>query len=315
MAQTLMLVEKSDHRISFYDLETGQRVGRSVSLPEFPHEFVVDADNRYAYVTHYGVKNSGVEGTQGRSVIVVDIAAQEVVHNYDTGEHARPHGIELDASGRLYVLSEYTAHVLVKDNPRAFDQGWDRVVPTGGRKSHLFALAADGEAAYSMNLDSGDVTVFNPRDASVKPVSIRTGDKPEGRCLSADGRTLYVSNRGSGTISVIDTASRTIRRSFPAAPDCNRVHYDGKRNRLMTINYLDCSMSVFDESTGREIHRHRMPARASALCVDAEREFAFVAVDCEQVQKIHLDTFALALTLDTGREPDVMHVLPDGYFR
>jgi len=315
VAQTLMLVEKSDHRISWYDLETGQPVGQSVALPEFPHEFVVDADNRYAYVTHYGVQNSSIEGTRGRAVIVVDIAAQRVVHSYDTGAHARPHGIELDAFGRLYVLSEYTAHVLVKDNPRAFDQGWDHVAPTGGRKSHLFALAADGETAYSMNLDSGDVTIFNPRDPAVEPLSIRTGDRPEGRYLSTDGRTLYVSNRGSGTISVIDTASRTIRRSFPAAPDCNRIYHDSKRNRLMTINYLDCSMSVFEEATGREIHRHRMPARASAMCVDAPQDFVFVAVDCEQVQQLDLDTFTLAMTLDTGREPDVMHVLPDGYFR
>ncbi len=314
VTQTLMLVEKSDHRISWYDVETGAPVGHPVALPDFPHEFVVDAEDRYAYVGHYGVKTSALEGTEGRSVIVIDIAAQKVVHTYDTGEHARPHGIGLDDEGRLYVLSEFTAHMLVKENPRAFDQGWDHVTPTGGAKSHLFTLTGDGHTCYSMNLVSGDVTVFDPYDAAVAPVSIKTGAKPEGPFLTRDGRTLYVANRGSGTVSVVDTGTKTIVRSFKAAPDCCRIYYDGKRNRLLTINYLDKSLSVFDEPTGREIHRHKMPAVALAMNVDAAEAFAYIAIDCEQVQRISLDSFDVVRALETGREPDVMHVLPDGYY-
>lgn len=309
-----MLVEKSDHRICYYDVETGAKIGRSVALPDFPHEFVVDAENRYAYVAHYGVKSSAQEGTQGHSVIVIDVAAQEIVHTYDTGEHVRPHGIGLDARGRLYVLSEYTAHILVKENPRAFNQGWDHITSTGGIKSHLFALTGDGRTCYSMNLGSGDVTVFDPYDASVAPVAIKTGDKAEGPYLSRDGKTLYVANRGSGTVAIVDTASRTVRRSFEAAPDCCRIYHDAKRNRLLTANYLDKSLSIFDEATGLEIHRHRMSAVALAMNVDAQENFVYIAVDCEQVQRIDLNSFELVQTLETGREPDVMHVLPDGYF-
>ncbi len=314
MAQILMLVEKSDHQISWYDVDTGKRVGKPVALPRFPHEFTVDAQNRYAYVGHYGVKSSSEEGTQGHSVIVIDIAAQEIVHNYDTGTHARPHGIGLDDQGRLYVLSEYTAHLLIKENPRAFDQGWDRIVPTGGKKSHLFALTGDGRTCYSMNLDSGDVTVFDPYDDSATPVSIKTGTKPEGPYLTPDGATLYVANRGSGTIAIVDTRTQSVRQTFTAAPDCCRIYWDSKRNRLMTINYLDKSLSIFDASTGREIHRHRMPAFALAMNVDASEDFAYIAIDCQQVQRISLDSFEVVRTLETGKEPDVMHVLPDGYF-
>ena len=309
-----MLVEKSDHRISWYNLETGARVGRFVPLPDFPHEFVVDAENRYAYVGHYGVKSSNMQGTEGRSVIVVDIANQRAVHSYDTGNHARPHGMGMDCLGRLYVLSEHTGHLLVKNNPRAFDQGWDCITPTGGVKSHLFALSGDGQTCYSMNLGSNDVTVFKPHDRATVPISIRTGEKPEGHCLTADGATLYVCNRGSGTIAIVDTATRTVRRSFAAAPDCCRIHYDGRRNRLITINYLDKSVSIFDEPTGREIHRHAVPAVTLAMTVDPTGSFAFVAVDCGQVQRISLDTFDVVGTIDTGKEPDVMHVLADGFF-
>lgn len=308
----MMLVEKCSHCVSWYDIETGARQGR-VHLPEYPHEFVVDATFEYAYVGHYGVQNSGIDGTDGRSVLVIDIRRQEVVHSYDLGEHARPHGIDLDAKGRLYVLSEWTAHFLVKENPRAFDQGWDHITPTGGTKSHLFALTADGQTAYSMNLTSGDVTMFKPYDASVAPVSIKTGEKPEGRALRADEKLLYTTNRISNTVTMIDTETLQVTRSFETPDDPCRIYHDTKRNRLVTMNHLGGSFSVFDEVTGTELHRQDTPANPLALCLDAEQDFAYIAIDCQQVQRFSLDTFEVVQTFETGEEPDVMVILPDGF--
>lgn len=311
MSQTMMLIEKSSHCVSWYDTETGALQGR-LALPEFPHEFVVDQDNRYAYVGHYGVQNSGVEGTDGRSVIVIDICKQEVVHRYDLGEHARPHGINLDAQGRLYVLSEWTGHLLVKENPRAFDQGWDHVTPVGGEKPHLFALTSDGRTAYSMNLKSGDVTVLDPYDPTRTPVSIKTGEKPEGRCLREEAGVLYTSQRISNTVAVVDTKTLQVQRVFPTPEDPCRVYYDSKRNRLVTMNHHGGSFSVFDEATGEMLHEQKTPANPLALCIDDEAAYAYIAIDCEQVQRFNLDTFEVVQTFDTGKEPDVMVILPEG---
>ncbi|MEP2781294.1 MAG: hypothetical protein ABJO67_10850 [Pseudoruegeria sp.] len=316
MAQTMMLIEKCSHCVSWYDVETGALQGR-LSLPDYPHEFVVDDDYKYAYVGHYGVQNSGIDGTDGRSVIVVDIEKKAIAHTYDLGEHARPHGIELDDQGRLYVLSEWTAHLLVKDNPRAFenggDQGWDYITSTGGSKSHLFALSGDGDTAYSMNLSSGDVTMFKPRDASFEPVSIKTGEKPEGRCLREDVGLLYTSQRISNTAAVIDTNTLEIKRSFATPDDPCRIYYDGRRNRLVTMNHFGGSFSVFDEATGEMLHEQKTPANPLALCIDDEAAFAYIAIDCQQVQRFNLDTFEVVQTFETGIEPDVMVILPDGY--
>lgn len=312
MAQSMMLVEKCSHCVSWYNIETGALQGR-IALPEYPHEFVVDDTFEYAYVGHYGVQNSGIEGTGGRSVIVIDIRKQKVVHTYDLGEHARPHGIDLDAKGRLYVLSEWSAHLLVKENPRAFDQGWDHITPTGGTKSHLFALTADGETAYSMNLTSGDVTMFKPYDPSTAPISIKTGDKPEGRAMRTDEKLLYTTNRISNTVTMIDTVTLEVVRSFPTPNDPCRIYHDTKRNRLVTMNHLGRSFSVFDEATGEELHRQDTPANPLALCLDAEQDFAYIAIDCKQVQRFNLDTFELVQTFETGKEPDVMVILPDGF--
>jgi len=312
MSQTMMLIEKSSHCVSWYDTETGALQGR-LALPDFPHEFVVDQDNHYAYVGHYGVQNSGVEGTDGRSVIVIDIRKQEIVHRYDLGEHARPHGISLDAQGRLYVLSEWSGHLLVKENPRAFDQGWDHVTPVGGEKPHLFALTGDGRTAYSMNLNSGDVTVLDPYDPTRIPVSIKTGEKPEGRCLREEAGVLYTSQRISNTVAVVDTKTLQVQRIFPTPQDPCRVYYDAKRNRLVTMNHHGGSFSVFDEATGEMLHEQKTPANPLALCIDDEAAYAYIAIDCEQVQRFNLDTFEVVQTFDTGKEPDVMVILPYGY--
>lgn len=308
----MMLIEKCSHCVSWYDIETGARQGR-IQLPEYPHEFVVDKEFEYAYVGHYGVQNSGIDGTDGRSVIVIDIRKQEIAHTYDLGEHARPHGIDLDEKGRLYVLSEWTANLLIKENPRAFDRGWDHITPTGGTKSHLFALTADGETAYSMNLTSGDVTMFKPYDPSVAPVSIKTGEKPEGRAMRADKKMLYTTNRISNTVTMIDMETSNVVRSFPTPNDPCRIYHDIKRNRLVTMNHLGGSFSVFDEAAGEELHRQVTPANPLALCLDAEQDYAYIAIDCEQVQRFSLDTFEVVQTFETGKEPDVMVILPDGF--
>jgi YVTN family beta-propeller protein len=308
----MMLVEKCSHCVSWYDIGTGARQGR-IALPDYPHEFVVDDAFEYAYVGHYGVQNSSIEGTEGRSVIVINIRTQKIVHTYDLGEHARPHGIGLDANGRLYVLSEWTACLLIKESPRAFDQSWDHITPTGGAKSHLFALTSDGETAYSMNLATADVTMFKPYDPSVAPVSIKTGEKPEGRSLRADEKMLYTTNRISNTVTMIDTETLEVVRSFPTPNDPCRIYHDTKRNRLVTMNHLGGSFSVFDETTGEELHRQDTPANPLALCLDVEQDYAYIAVDCEQVQRFSLDTFEVVQTFDTGKEPDVMVILPDGF--
>ncbi len=308
----MMLVEKSSHCLSWYDIETGARQGR-LDLPDYPHEFVVDSDLKYAYVSIYGVQNSGIEGTDGRSVVVVDIECQSIVHIYALGEHARPHGIDLDSKGRLYVLSEWSAHLLVKEKPRVFDQGWDHIVPTGGVKPHLFSITNGGEQAYAMNLASGDVTAFKPYDQNVQPVSIRIGDKPEGRCLREDARILYTSQRISNTVAVINTESLELLRTFPTPEDPCRLYYDGKRNRLVTMNYRGRSFSVFDETTGEMLHEQQTPANPLAMCIDDDSNFAYIAIDCEQVQRFNLDTFEIVQTFETGLEPDVMVILPDGY--
>lgn len=304
---TLLLVEKCSHCFSYYDLATGQRTA-SIALPDFPHEFVVDAAQRYAYVGHYGVETSGHPGEGGSAILQIDIAARQHVRTIDFAPYHRPHGVQIDQQDRLYVLSEAQAVLLAFDNP-AQDTAPSRAVPVGGIKSHLFALTPDGDTAYVMNLLSHTVTRVAPRDPLMAPVACHPGLKPEGYRLSPDGRRLYVTNRISNTLSIIDTQTMTVTRSTPSRDDPTRIYlaHDG---RLIVTNYGERSLSICDPDTLEEQAHIPMEARAIALSLHPTLPIAFVSQDDDRVGYFNLATLQFERMIATQREPDVSFVIP-----
>jgi YVTN family beta-propeller protein len=304
--EILMLVEKCSHCFSYYDIASGERL-RSIALPEFPHEFVVDAASRYAYVGHYGVETSGQVGAGGTSIFQIDLAAAKLARTIDIAPFNRLHGMQMDERGRLYALSEERAQLAVIDQPET-DEAPRRAVSTGGIKSHLFALTRDGQTAYSMNLLSHTVTKIRPHDATFAPVACAPGEKPEGYALSADEKTLYVTCRSSNTLCAIDTATMQVIYSAPSRDDATRLylHRDG---RLVATNYGERSLSVLDAATLRETAHIKMDARAIALSYHPSRPLAFVSQDDDRLGYFNMETLAFERFIPTQREPDVSKVV------
>jgi hypothetical protein len=304
--EILMLVEKCSHCFSYYDIASGERL-RSIALPEFPHEFVVDAASRYAYVGHYGVETSGQVGAGGTSIFQIDLAAAKLARTIDIAPFNRLHGMQMDERGRLYALSEERAQLAVIDQPET-DEAPRRAVSTGGIKSHLFALTRDGQTAYSMNLLSHTVTKIRPHDATFAPVACAPGEKPEGYALSADEKTLYVTCRSSNTLCAIDTATMKVKYSAPSRDDATRLylHRDG---RLVATNYGERSLSVLDAATLRETAHIKMDARAIALSYHPSRPLAFVSQDDDRLGYFNMETLAFERFIPTQREPDVSKVV------
>jgi DNA-binding beta-propeller fold protein YncE len=303
----LLLVEKCSHCFSWYDPESGDRL-RSVRLPDFPHEFVTDSAARFAYVGHYGVETSGHPGPGGHSILQIDIRSGELTRTINLYPFNRIHGMQIDAQDRLYALSEEKATLLVLDKP-ATDDAPRRAAPSGGIKSHLFALTSDGQAAYCMNLLSHTVTKVFPWNALLQPMGCHAGDKPEGCALSRDERTLYISNRWSNTLCAIDTDTMIVRDTVPSRTDVTRIyrHRDG---RLFTSNYGDNSLSVVDPHTLEERGYVPMGARAIALSFHPAKPLAFVSLDDDRVAVLDTDSLKIARIIATQREPDVSKVVP-----
>ncbi|KAF1020541.1 MAG: PE-PGRS family protein PE_PGRS18 [Paracidovorax wautersii] len=302
----LLLVEKCSHCMSYYDMDSGVRL-HSIALPDFPHEFVVDAAQRYAYVGHYGVETSGHLGAGGTSILQIDIAEKRLARTIDIAPFNRLHGMQMDTQGRLYALSEDRAQLVVLDHP-ATDTAPRRAVPTGGIKSHLFALTRDGQTAYAMNLLSHTVTQFKPYDATFTPVACAPGEKPEGYALSEDEKTLYVTCRWSNTLCAIDTATMQVTRSAPSRDDATRL-YLYRDGRLVVTNYGERSLSIVDPVTLRELAHIPMEARAIALSYHPTKPLALVSQDNDKLGYFNMETLKFDRFIATQREPDVSRVI------
>ena len=304
--EILLLVEKCSHCFSYYDVASGERL-HSIQLEEFPHEFVVDAAKRFAYVGHYGVETSGHLGHGGTRIFQIDLAARKLARTIDIAPFNRLHGMQMDEQGRLYALSEDRAQLVVLDHPET-DTAPRRAVPAGGIKSHLFALTRDGQTAYVMNLLSHTVTKVRPHDATAAPVSCSPGEKPEGYALSADEKTLYVTNRWSNTLAAIDTASMKVVREAPSRDDPTRM-YLYRDGRLVVTNYGERSLSVVDSASLQELARIPMEARPIALSFHPTRPLAFVSQDNDKLGYFNMETLAFDRFIATQREPDVSCVV------
>ena len=303
---TLLLVEKCSHCFSWYDIESGERL-RSLPLPDFPHEFVTDRAEKYAYVGHYGVETSGHIGAGGHSLLQIDIRTSELVRSIDLSPFNRIHGLQMDAQDRLYALSEEKATLLVLDSP-ATDTAPRRAVPSGGIKSHLFALTRDGQTAYCMNLLSHTVTKVRPWDPLFSPLACHPGQKPEGYCLSEDESLLFVSNRWSNTLSAIDTTTMTVKYSAPSRNDVTRI-YPAQDGRLFTSNYGDNSISTVDPHTLQETGYLTLGGRAIALTFHPHKPLAFISLDSDRVAVLDINAMAITRYISTQKEPDVSKVV------
>lgn len=199
---TAVLVEKFGHSFSAYDLQTGAR-RFTVPLPEYPHEFAIDRDRLLGYVGHYGVQTFAHPGDGGAAVIAVDLVRGERHGVLGCAPWHRIHGLQLDARGRVYALSERDNMLLVFEVPSSRHTP-DRAVPSGGVKSHLFVLSRDGQRAYVTSLLSHTVTLVHPHDATRQPLAVHAGRRPEGCCLSPDEAMLYVASRDEHRITRLD---------------------------------------------------------------------------------------------------------------
>lgn len=307
--ETLLLVQKCAHTFSFYDLATGE-AKKHIVLPNFPHEFTVDPVRKLAYVGHYGIETASHLGDAGgHSVFVIDLERREHVHTLNLWPYYRPHGLSVDGEGRLFVMSE-GHNVLLRFSQPATRHVPDLAVPSGGYKTHLFALTRDAQTAYALNLLSNTVTKIRPNDPTFQPVAMVPGPVPEGNVLSADESLLYVANRGDDTLVAVDTATMQVVARGKTRSDPNRVYRVRNRDgqdRLLTTNSGEQSLSVFDLDL-KELRCLELPSNPLAMSLHPSGRSAFISFQDETVRELDLESLRFGRSIRTLREPDSSYV-------
>lgn len=301
----ILVVQKGDHSLGYYDLETGAELGR-VLVDPYPHEFAISPDGRLAYMAHFGVGLAEDAGPGGNTVSVVDIQARRRIGTIDCREYRRPHDVAFDGAGALYVLSEGTSNLLVAGDPAS--GRIDRVLPTGGEGSHKVSVLRDGSMAFCSNMNSDTVGVVFPRDPERSAVIIPVGNRPEGSVLDAEERRLFVVNREAREISVIDVQRLAVVGSIGTPKGPVRICRD-RRGRLLVALYYDCGLAVIDPDRGAQ-QVVPLPERPISIGFHEETQTALLSTHAHRICLVDVATGKLVRFVPTRSDPDPMVVVP-----
>jgi DNA-binding beta-propeller fold protein YncE len=102
---TLLVANRAGGSVSLIDLPTETEIARLPIGPVIPHEIAASPDGRWAVTGEYGGGNN-----PGRHLVVIDVAAAEIVARIDLGPNSRPHSIAfLPDSRRVLATMEQSA--------------------------------------------------------------------------------------------------------------------------------------------------------------------------------------------------------------
>ncbi|MBI2002859.1 MAG: hypothetical protein HYU32_00425 [candidate division NC10 bacterium] len=302
--EVIVVVQKGDHSLGYYDFETGAELDR-VPIDPFPHEFAISPDGRLAYMAHFGVALAEDEGRGGNTVSAVDIQARRRVGTIHCGEYRRPHDVAFDAAGALYVLSEGSSNLLVVNDPRA--GRIDQVIPTGGAGSHKVSVSRDGSLAFCSNMNSDTVGVVFPKDPERPAVILPVGQRPEGSVFDEEERQLFVANRGGAEISVIDVKRLAVVDAIPTPRGPVRMCRD-PRGRLLAALYYDCGLVIVDPDT-RKARVVPLPEKPISVGFHAATQTALLSTHAHRICLVDTVAGKIVRFVPTRSDPDPVVVV------
>jgi DNA-binding beta-propeller fold protein YncE len=208
----LLVTQKGLQSLAIVDPVAGKVIA---SVPEggiTGHEVIASHDGRFAYVPIYGNSGVGKPGTDGTTLVVIDIAAQKVVGNVDFGHGVRPHCPLIGPKdGLLYVTTELDHTISLIDPKTLKIVG---AIPTGQPESHMLALSHDGKRGYTANVGPGTVSVLDiaaRKTLTVIPISSNT----QRIAISPDDHWVFTADQAKPRLVVIDTTTNKVRNSIP----------------------------------------------------------------------------------------------------
>jgi DNA-binding beta-propeller fold protein YncE len=298
----LLVTQKGDTSLAIVDPAAGKVIA---SVPEggvTGHEVIASPDGRLAYVPIYGNSGVGKPGTDGRNMVVIDIASQKVVGNLDFGHPVRPHmPIFGPKDGLLYVTTELDQAITLID-PKALKIVGS--IPTGQPQSHMLALSHDGRRGYTANVGPGTVSVLDipaRKTLAIIPISGAT----QRISISNDDRWVFTADQKEPRLAVIDTATNQVKSWVPldglgygSAPTP-----DG---RWLLIAIPDKNkVDVIDLKTMKAAPSVAVCSDPQETLVRPDGKTAYVScAGSNQVAEIDLASWKVARLIATGKSTD-----------
>lgn len=203
-AHGLIMVDKVGGRVLFFGPTGDQELSELHPSDDprlRPHELAISPDGRTAYVSVYGDGIFGNNPHPGHTIAVIDLASHRMLGSIDVAPYRAPHGLQVDATGRLYVACDLDHKVLIIDPTRRTIE----VAIDSGEAGHWIALApALGRIYVSAH---GTVPFISVIDVNArKPMGrIAVDHGTMGLAMSPDGHTLLAADSAGPYLHVIAT--------------------------------------------------------------------------------------------------------------
>jgi len=288
----LLLIDKLGSTIRFFDPTTFKERS-SIAVATKPHDFVLTADRKTAYVPLYGDGIFGRNPNPGHEVVIVDMDSAKIVGSIDTSPYRAPHGIQIGPDGIIYVASDLDHKLLVID-PKA--RKVTKAIDTDGT-THWIGILPNGSKIYATNKNDPFVTVVNLKTGTVA-TKIEVPGGTEGIAVSPDGKRIIVMTHTNPGLAVIDPATDTIVDRIAIQNQTGGGAYkayfspDGKR--LLTMNLGSTVINIFNAA---DLHG---PQRTAVVGKDP-MGFAFSADGKTALSANHGDGSVSVIDLDKGQ--------------
>jgi DNA-binding beta-propeller fold protein YncE len=298
----LLIANKGDETLGIIDPAAGQQVATVAEGGTTGHEVIASPDGRLAYVPIYGNSGVGKPGTDGRNMVVIDIASRKVVGNVDFGHGVRPHCPMFGPKdGLLYVTTELEKAITIIDPHTLKIVG---SIPTGQPESHMLAISPDGKRGYTANVGPGTISVLDMearKTVEVIPVS----GEIQRIAVSTDGSEVFTSDQKKPQLAVLDTASRKIKTWIPL-PGFGYGTAPTPDGRWLVVAVPTANkVAVVDLHTMTLAHVIDVPAAPQEVIVRPDGQAAYASCDKSQkIAVINTSSWTVEKMIDAGPSAD-----------
>jgi YVTN family beta-propeller protein len=332
----LLVLEKSDNSLAIVDPANLRIVARVPAGPD-PHEIVVSADGKLAYISNYGGSDSALN-----TISVIDLASRKLLPPIQLGSLRSAHGLAF-AGGKLYFTAE-TNKVIGRYDPTTQSVDW--VLGTGQDRTHMVGVAESLDRIVTSNVGSGTISIIEqvsapaggfglPPDNNGPPGSapprggtppgkgpppgatrktwrvtnVPAGHGAEGFDVSPDGKEVWAANAQDATATIIDAAAKRVTETLPISlRGANRLKFtpDGKRVLISGLGAgAGSNLVVLDAATRKEVKQLNLGGRAAGIVIVPDGSRAYVAVSAKnQVAVVDLKSLEVTGYVSTGKQPD-----------
>jgi YVTN family beta-propeller protein len=299
----LLVLNKEDANLAIVDPASGTVLGR-VAVGQGPHELVTSTDGKIAFASNYGTGPA-----PGRTISMIDVAAQKELRRIDVSPLSRPHGLAF-VGGKLYFSAEADKKIARYD-PATDKIDWQ--FETGQASTHMVLPTKDAKTIFTSNIGGDSVSaVQQAAGGAWAQTVIPVGKGPEGIDLAPNGREVWSAHSRDGGVSIIDVAAKKVVQTFDIGTKrSNRIKLTPDA-KFALVSDIDTGEVVVLDAPARKVISH-IPVGKSpeGILIPPAGGVAYVAVNGDNfIAVIDLKTWQVTKKISTGTGPDGMAWIP-----